>query len=595
MADLSPQSIALALGVSAILSASCRRLRIPALLPLLAAGIALGVSGVGLIDGDSLGPALKGFITAAIGLLIFEGALHLTREDLARAPRAVWGLLTVGTAATWIFTSLAAHLFLDFPWPVAILLGATLIVTGPTVVQPIIRRLDVSARVKTVLSAEAILIDPIGVLATVATLEVVRLSLHSGFDPALAQAAAGRFFIPLLGGAAIGAVLGLFGFLLLRTLGRRQRTDPQILNLIGVGFCMGSVGAGEALAPEAGLAAVTLTGVVMARARILGATEMRAFKELLATLLVGTLFILLASRFDIDRIRTLTRGDAAFVLALLFLVRPLGVALAAWGSSLNLRERTFIALFAPRGIVALSVATLAAGELIPALPPDHPLTHAAQRLDLVMFTVIAGSVLFACLGAPLLSLLLRIRGGEGGTLVLIGAHPLSLSLATLLRSLGVNSRIIDSSLPRVELARAQGLDALRGDATDARWLDDAGAPHDAGALLAWTGNHDVDALAARWGADRFGASRARAWAGTDRSDLPAIPASAAHPLAILLDLTRQNRLVTAHADRPDNFAVLLGTVRRATFTPAGETTPAPAKDIVFIGLERIEHDSPPRP
>lgn len=591
MVDLSSQTIALSLGAGALITALCRRLRVPALLPLLGAGMALGTSGLGVIDGEALGPALKGFITAAIGLLIFEGALHLTRDDLRRAPRAVWGLLTIGAVTTWVLASVLARFVLGFPWPVAALLGAALIVTGPTVVQPILRRVKVSARVKMVLSAEAILIDPIGVLATVATLEVVRTSLGSGFDVGLAREGAWRFFAPLLGGAGIGVVLGGLGYLLLTRLGRGGRVEPHILNLLGVGICMSSVGLGEALAPEAGLAAVTVCGVWIARARILGATEMRAFKELLATLLVGTLFILLASRFDLAQVRTITWREGLFVAALLLVVRPIGAMLSTWRSLLSGRERAFVALFAPRGIVALSVASIAVVELTATLgapgeggPVPEAVREAVHRLELVMFVVIVVSVLIASLGASLLAIALDLQRGAASAVVLVGAHPLSLALARTLTSAGIGVRVLDSNGPRVEDARAEGIDAVQGDATDARWLDDAGAPPDAGWLIAWTGNADVDALAARWGSERLGEGHAAVWTPREEPAAPALPGCEAHPLPILLELVRQDRIEVVRVESPDPLVVVLGAMRKGTFTLASAGLPAAGKDTTFVGI-----------
>ncbi len=149
----------------------------------------------------------------------------------------------------------------------------------------------------------------------------------------------------------------------------------QVMNLVAVGVSMTCVGAGEAVAPEAGLVAVTICGLIMAQAKVLGGTELRSFKELLATLLVGTLFILLASRFDTDKLRTITWREGAFLAAVLLIVRPLSVNLAAWRSALTARERAFASLFAPRGVVALAVASIAATELVKIGVETHAAPH----------------------------------------------------------------------------------------------------------------------------------------------------------------------------------------------------------------------------
>jgi len=559
MSDQSAQSLALALGVSALVTVGCRRLKIPALLPMLGVGIGLGTSGLGIVDGASLGSALTGFITVAIGLLIFEGALHLNKEELRRAPRAVWGLLTVGALITWVASAAIAHYFLGMTVPVSILLGATVIVTGPTVVQPILKLIHLPPRLHTTLAAEAVLIDPIGVVATVTTLEVLRLYLISGAQISLAREGLWIFAKPLLGGTGVGVFMGMLGYWLLNAVGRATKPDTQVLNLIAIGVCMTCVGLGESIAPEGGLAAVTICGVIMARATVLGATELRAFKELLAVMLVGTLFVLLASRFDVARLSGMTWREGAFVLALLFVVRPLSVAVSTWRSSLDVRERLFAATFAPRGIVALSVAAVASSELGrllvgsetgPLSRRDTALLVDAQRLDTIMFVVIAGSVLLASTFSPLWAWILRVRAGEGNTVLLIGANALSVHLATVLGSMGITVRILDNNAARVAGAVAAGTKAAQGDATDQRWMDDVGSPPDTGWVVAWTGNHDVDQLAARWAEDRLGKGHTAIWSSRKaRGVLEAADIGSGEPVTEAIGLVEDGRLaITSSPD-----------------------------------------------
>jgi len=593
MSDTASQSIALSLGVSALITVACRRVRVPALLPLLLVGLAMGTSGIRVIDASSLGPALKGFITVAIGLLVFEGALHLNKEELARAPRAVWGLLTVGALVTWAGAAAAAHLLLGMAWPIAILLGAAIVVTGPTVVQPILRLMHVSPRVHTALAAEAVLIDPLGVVATIATLEVLRLHLLSGPEASLGGEAAWFFAKPLIGGAGVGVAMGALGYGLLRAFGRSGRPEPQLLNLIAVGVCMTCVGVGEAVASEAGLAAVTICGVIMARARVLGATELRAFKELLAAMLVGTLFVLLSSRFDIARLVSLTWRDAVFVAALLVLIRPVAVFASTWGSKLTISERVFAGTFAPRGIVALSVAAVASAELAilldsaPAGSPGAALAADAARLELVMFVTIAGTVLAATTLSPLLAWALHVRAGEGTAVILVGGHPISVEFARWLVAHDIECRVIDSNEARVGLAVVSGINAIEGDATDTRWMDDVGSPHGAGWLLAWTGNHDVDQVAARWAAERFGARRAAMWSVKPaRGQQEQADIGLGEPITAWLDRFGDGIVRLEASNDPSRFGRVLGWLvnKRFSLNVPGSKQPDPAKDAVFVGL-----------
>ncbi|MCI0345398.1 MAG: cation:proton antiporter, partial [Chloroflexi bacterium] len=369
-----------------------------------------------------------------------------------------------------------------------------------TVVQPILRLVRVSPRLHAALGAEAVLIDPIAVVATVATVEVLRLYLKFGLEPGLAREGFWLFLKPLVGGAGVGAVMGLIGHALLRRLDRRGRPDPQHLNLLAIGICMTCIGVGEAITPEAGLAAAPICGVWMAHARVLGATELRAFKELLATILVGSLFVLLASRFDANQLNLVSWRDVAFVTVLLAAVRPACVLASTTSSGLSWNEKVFACFFAPRGIVALSVATVVAADLASTLSASPESARYAQaaiaadvaRLERVMFVVIAGSVLVATTLSPLLAWLLRVRAGRGNAVVLIGAHALSVEFARALHKRGIHVRLIDTNAARAAEVSRDGHDVVIGDATDTRWLDDAGAPHDAGWVLAWTGNADVD-------------------------------------------------------------------------------------------------------
>lgn len=530
MISAAAHSLALAIGLSSLVTVYCERLRFPALLPLLVIGLGLGSSGLGVVDARSMGDFLKAFITVAIGLLIFEGTLHLNKEELMRAPGAVRGLLTVGALATWAGSAACAHYILGFSIPASLLLGAALIVTGPTVVQPILRRLRVTPALHAALGAEAVFIDPLGVVATVATLEIVRSLALTGESTELWIHAFWLYTKPIVGGALVGVVVGILGLWGLRRAARHRRMETKRLNLYFVGVCMTAVGAGEYVSPEAGLGAVTIAGLILAQVKVIGATELRAFKEQLAAILVGTLFVLLASRFEARQLRSVGPPELLFVAALVLVVRPLSVFLATFGSKLSHAERAFAALFAPRGIVALSVAAIAAAELREVAGPDGQVDPGApswlaniaaegSRLELVMFLTIAVTVFMGTAVSPLIARILGVRAGQASGVVLIGGNPLAISLAKLLKSLCVHVRVVDANPLRVAAAKAVGVEAFQGDATDARWLDDVVNTPEMGWLIAWTGNDTVDRVAARWGEERFGSGSAGIWsAGAVKPD-----------------------------------------------------------------------------
>lgn len=265
MHQAAAQTLALAVGVGALVSLLCARLRIPAVLPLLLVGFAMGVSGLGLVDARDLESGLRAIVSVSIGLLIFEGGLHLSARELGKAPRAIPRLLTIGALLTGVGVACAARFAVGLPWSIAAVLGAALIVTGPTVVQPILRRVRLTPSLHAALSAEAILIDPIGVVATVMALEVVLLVIgeHSATAAQLSLQAART----VLGGLGMGLAVGLAARGAVWALTRRAPLTASGLNQLAIAACMISVGMGEWVAPEGGLVAATLCAVLLANLR----------------------------------------------------------------------------------------------------------------------------------------------------------------------------------------------------------------------------------------------------------------------------------------------------------------------------------------
>ncbi len=601
------ESLALAVGVSTLVAVLCERMKVPSPLALLGVGLVLGASGLEIVDGNSLGEALKAFITVAIGLLIFEGSLHLNREELGRAPRAVWGLLTIGALVTWAGAAALAHFVLGLSVPIALLLGVSVVVTGPTVVQPLLRRMRVSSKLNTVLGAEAVFIDPIGVVATIATLELVRTYYTTGSVSDLWSNAAVLYLKPVFGGGAIGAVIGACAYAMLRMATRKTRPEPRHLNLFAVGVCMTSVGAGEALAPEAGLSAVTVCGVIMAQAKVIGFTELRMFKEQIATMLVATLFVLLASRFELSQLASLGWPEAGFIAGLLLLVRPASVMLATTGSKLSGRETVFASLFAPRGIVALSVASIAATELRAlgerlrdeqgaAAGLATGLIADSARLELLVFVVIASSVFVASTLGPLLAWGLRVRAGRGNGVLLIGGHALSRGFAGALKQLNIPVRVIDSSSASVAEAKGTGIDAIHGDATDGHWMDDAATSADFGWLVAWTANDTVNQVAARWAERRLGSKRAGIWSQRGvKPEWREMEIGGERLLGEAIDQIEHGRAEVAISTDPASLALRLARFERGRLTlllPNGPET-KPAEGTKFIGLRMLKNGDEP--
>lgn len=526
MAGAAVQSLALATGLGAGIVLLSNRFRVPPILPLLIAGFAVGK--LGLVHSDSLQAGLLAIVSLSISMLIFEGSLHLDRDTLQSSPKAVRGLLTIGAVITWVLASLGARFLLHLDWNLSILLGAMLIVTGPTVIQPILRRVPLKPNLHAALLAEGILIDPIGVIAAVATLELIAAGVLAEGE-ATGVAAALLYIKPLLAGAAIGITSGLLGKSLINRVPSAAPGRDRTIILLGMACCMSAVGLSETVAPEAGLVAATLCGLIMVRAKHNNVEPLQHFSVNVSTVLLGTLFILLASRFEVSRLFGIGLGEAAFVALLVLLIRPVSAMCATIGSSLTLRERWFIAFLAPRGIVAAMMASIVAlefqthaqratesanadaiGDQSTPLIDAHLLDQ-VQSLETVVVLVIFVTVLLGGTLASPVATLLKVRAGKPNGVVIIGAHQAGRELAKALRDAGVPIRLLDSNAANIAEATEQGIPATRGNATDLLWLESQASPDRFGWLLSITDNAELDRDLAHWGAQRFGLGRGRVW------------------------------------------------------------------------------------
>lgn len=524
------QSLALAFGAGALVTLVSDRVRQPAILFLLLIGFALGVNGLGLVNGDALGTSgLLAIVSVSVGLLVFEGGLGLDRATIARAPGAVRGLLTIAVLVSWALTALLAHFLVDLPLDLSILLGAMLVVTGPTVIAPILRRTPLSPRLHATLKAESILIDPIGVVAAVSTLEIVRLAIEQPGETNAAGVLV-QFLLPAGTGVGLGIASGYAAARVLRIINGDRKSDTQTIVLLGLSACMISFGLAEAVASEAGLVAATLSGLVLANAARPSAESMRRYKETTAIMLVGALFILLASRVQLGRLVDVSWQEVVFVAAMVLVVRPLSVIAGTIGTGLTYRERAYAALIAPRGIVAISLGAIVAIEMTrtaanvvesrPSLEAD------AKQLETLVVLVIVVTVTLAGLTSGPLAKLLRVQAGRPNGVIIVGAHRLGRDVAAHLRAVGVPVRVVDTNAANIAAAAGEGISTSMGSATDIRWMDQEVASTGFGNVLALSDNGEVDGAVARWAAQRFGVAQVLQW----RRDKPE-PATKGHPQA----------------------------------------------------------------
>jgi NhaP-type Na+/H+ or K+/H+ antiporter/voltage-gated potassium channel Kch len=472
------------------------RWRIPAIVPLLVIGMVLGPSGIGLVQPAALGSGLAVLVKLAVAVILFDGALNLRLGDLRGALRDVRNLATTGALVTWIGAGLAAWLIAGFSGRLAVVFGALVTVTGPTVVQPLMRRVRVSRRLKTVLEGEAILIDPIGAFLAITVVNVL-LGL-AGVRPI-------GFFATLwsyAGRIIVGGALGVAGaFALSWLLNRRGLVSSELANLVALVAVWGVFGLSEAIKSESGIMSSVAMGLTMQSGTIPGERLLRRFKEQLTVLGISLIFILLSANLPLSVVMAEGVRGLLTVLALMWIVRPLSVWAALRNSTLTIRERMFVAWISPRGIVAASVASLFALELTEAGIVE------GERMLAITFLTIAVTVTVQGLTAGPVARLLGLESLRGRRVIVVGAGPLALSLASVIRRYDRPVTVIDRNAELIDRARSLDVEAVAGNALDEPVLEAAGAD-EAESVVALTSNPEVNALAAHLAHDAFGVAAA---------------------------------------------------------------------------------------
>jgi NhaP-type Na+/H+ or K+/H+ antiporter len=444
-------TFALALLAGMFAQTLARHLRLPSIVLLLIAGVSLGPDGLGWIQPRQLGPGLYAIVDFAVAIILFEGGLNLQLSRLRREGTAIRRLITFGALITLVGGAFAVHSWMGWGLMESLLFGGLVVVTGPTVVGPLVSGLRLKTRVSTVLEAEGVLIDPIG-----AILAVVILRLALSGDPGsllLWHSGAG------LARIAAGAVLGIVaGFMIARML-RVSWLLPDGLENVSVlsGVLLLYAGA-ETLLSHSGVLAVTVAGVVVGNTRSPVERDLREFKDQLTVMLIGLLFVVLAADVRFEQVAALGWAGLGVVMTLIFVVRPLGVWLCTLGSDLTHGERLFIAWIAPRGIVAAAIASLVAVDL------ERAGVSGGIELRALVFLTIALTVTLAGLTAGPVGNLLGVRLRRRDTVAILGTQALELALAEELRSAQVPVVLLDSNPEGISRAEAAGFPVVFGDA-----------------------------------------------------------------------------------------------------------------------------------
>jgi NhaP-type Na+/H+ or K+/H+ antiporter len=456
------------------------RVRVPSILVLLATGVFAGPI-AGWIEPDTLfGPLTEPLVSLSVGVILYEGGLNLKLRELRSIGRVFLLLITVGAGITWLVATIAARYVLRFEWSIAVLLGAILVVTGPTVIGPILRHLRLRGRVGALLKWEGIMIDPMGATLAVLVFTVVEAStLDRGYSAAATNLGLTLVLGVLAGGTAAGVLMVVLS---------RFWAPDSLHNPISLMLMFTALTISNLIQAESGLLAVTVMGLVLANQKWVSIRHVVEFKETLTVLLISCLFIVLASRLRLEELQGLGWRSFAFVGALVVVGRPLAVFASTWRSALTWRERAFLAFMAPRGIVAAAISSVFALGLVSAGYPR------AVEMVPVTFLVVFVTVSLYGLGASTLAGWLGLTQLNPQGALFVGADGWARALAVALRREGCPVFLIDTDWDNISQCRMAGLPCLYGsalaEATRER-IDYTGL----GRMLAVTSNNEVNSLA----------------------------------------------------------------------------------------------------
>jgi len=447
-----PVSTVWLLASIGVLSLFCQwlawRVRMPAILFLLAGGIASGPVLGYLNPEDVFGDLLFPMVSLAVAIILFEGSLTLRFAEIRGHGKMVRNLLPIGAIVTGTIGTLSTHYILGISWEIALLFGAISIVTGPTVIAPLLRSVRPSSKLANILQWEGIIIDPIGALLAVLVFEgIVSWGQGNVFGHSLYI-----FAKTIAVGTFLGAAAGYLNGQVLR-----KHWIPQYLHNAGtLTFMLGVYALSNELAHESGLLTVTIMGIWMANMKQVPVDSILEFKESLSVLLISALFIILAARIEFSAIAELGWG-LAWVLAILMLVaRPLSIFLSAIGTNLNWREKLFLGWIAPRGIVAAAVSALFAFQL-----QKVGYDGAGAIVPLVFMLIIATVTIQSLTARPLANLLNVAEPSEFGFLIL-GANPVARMIGLTLKKHEVPVVLADTNWENVRQARMENLQVYFG-------------------------------------------------------------------------------------------------------------------------------------
>jgi NhaP-type Na+/H+ or K+/H+ antiporter len=480
------------------------RLKLPAILPLILIGLLVGpIATLYTADGEKIiepiwngskglfpGESLYYFVSLAISIILFEGGLTLKRSEIATTGPVISKLITLGSAVTFFVAGIATHYIFGLSWPMSFLFSALIIVTGPTVITPILRNIPLKKEVSAILKWEGILIDPIGALVAVLVFEFISIQGSQDFT----QTALIAFGKILLFGFSFGFT---FAHALVFVI-RKQFIPHYLLNVGVLSTVLLVFVTSDFLAHESGLLAVVVMGMVVGNSKLPNLKELLYFKESLSVLLISILFILLAANINIDQLMLLYDWRTGILFAsIILVVRPLGVFLSSAGSKLKLKEKFFISWVGPRGIVAAGIASLFGSKLVAREEIG------AEYITPLVFMIVLGTVLLNATTARLVAKWLGVFLKKSEGILIVGAAPASRLIAQYLQDNNRHVVLIDNNETNISKAQDKGLEAITANIFSDNLADNIEL-NDMGYLMALTGNADINAFAIERFTKQFG-------------------------------------------------------------------------------------------
>ncbi len=423
----------------------------PAIVLMLAAGFLAGPV-LGIFDPEhAFGDLLEPMVAIGVALILFEGGLSLDLRELRHAGAGVVRLATLGVLLGWAFGSFAGFWIAGLNWPVAVLFGGILVVTGPTVVIPLLRQSSIQTRPASILKWEAIVNDPTGALCAVIAYEYFR-KLNEFPDATIFEVVPPLIIAAIVAGLIGYAAAKVIAWAFPRGVIPEYLKVPVLLTTVIAVFV-----ASNQIEHEAGLLAVTVMGIALANMNVSSLRSIHPFKQNIAVILVSGIFILLASSLKVEDLAYFNWRFGAFLVALLFIVRPATILISLAFSSVPWNERLFLAWIAPRGIVLVAISGLFALRLAELGYAD------GNVLIGLSFAVVVVTIVAHGFTIDLVAKWLKVKGISRPGLLIVGSTPWTIALAEQLHKLKTPVLVVDPSWQRLSPARQKGLPFYHGE------------------------------------------------------------------------------------------------------------------------------------